>query len=906
MQADCKQAANKGVRRYTKNAVIFRFSYASSSDPADSWKAIMRNLTKPRFICVFTAILFVCLSALPLASASRIQPQQLAIHDIQGSGSTSPHTGKMVTTTGVVTGVKNNGFFLQAPDNQADDDPKTSEGIFVFTSQSPTVIAGQSATVTGTVTEFRPSTFPTALPLTEITFATITPLTTLLPFPNPITLTAADTNPAGPVDQLEKYEGMRVRIEQMTVVAPTGGSVNEQTASSTSNGVFFGVIAGVARPFREPGLEVFDPVPAGAPCCVPRFDGNPERIRVDSRAIAANTPDQVLNVASGATLTNLVGPLDYLSGNYTLLPSSTQPASTLNPIAQPVPAPAANEFTVATFNMQRFFDTINDAGVDDVALTLMAFDTRLNKASLAVRNILLLPDVIGVEEVENLTTLRAIAAKINGDAGAANPNYQAYLVEGNDIGGIDVGFLVKASRVTVVDITQTGKTATYIDPTNNQPELLNDRPPLMLRATIAQPGGGAFPITVVVNHLRSLSGIDSATTGARVRAKRRAQAEFLADLIQSRQTANPNERIISVGDYNAFQFNDGYVDTIGAIKGTPAPANQVVLASSDLVNPDLINLADLASRETGYSYSFDGNAQTIDHILVTSNLFPLVRRVEIAHFNADFPETLRSVAARPERISDHDVPVAYFSFTPAPSLVTSASAASYRGSALAGDSIVAAFGSGLSSSTEIATAQPLPTTLGGVSIKVRDRLEQDRLAPLFFISPNQINYLMPAGVSSGAAAITVVKSNADAFTGKVIIEPVAPGLFTANANGAGVPAAALLHVRADGSQIYEPVARLDPATNRFVPAPIDLGAATDQVFLILYATGLRNRSSLSGVAAKLGGTDAQVLFAGAQGELAGLDQINILIPRSLGGRGEIAVAIVVDGNAANEVRVNIR
>ncbi|MGH9841237.1 MAG: endonuclease/exonuclease/phosphatase family protein [Blastocatellia bacterium] len=861
------------------------------------------NLSKLLFICIFTAIL---LSALPPASASRAQPQQLAIHDIQGSGQTSPHAGKMVMTSGVVTGVKNNGFFLQAPDNQADGDPKTSEGIFVFTSQAPTVIAGQSVAVTGTVTEFRPSTFPTALPLTEITFATITPLVTLPPLPDPVTITAADANPAGPVDQLEKYEGMRVRVEQLTVIAPTGGSVNEQTASSTSNGVFFGVIAGVARPFREPGLEVFDPLPAGAPCCVPRFDGNPERIRVDSRAITANTPDQILNVAAGATLTNLVGPLDYVSGNYTLLPVSPQPAGALNPAAQPVPAPAANEFTVATFNMQRFFDTTNDAGVDDVALTQAAFDTRLNKASLAVRNILLTPDVIGVEEVENLTTLQAIAAKINSDAGAASPNYRAYLVEGNDIGGIDVGFLVKSSRVTVVDVTQIGKTATYIDPTNNQPATLNDRPPLVLRATIQPPGGGAFPITVIINHLRSLSGIDSATTGARVRAKRRAQAEFLADLIQSRQTASPNERIISAGDYNAFQFNDGYVDTIGAIKGAPTPASQVVLSSSDLVNPDLINLIDLASRETGYSYSFDGNAQTIDHILVTTNLLPLVRRVEIAHFNADFPETLRSQATRPERISDHDVPIAYFGFAPAPSLVTSASAASYRAGALAGESIVAAFGPGLSATTEIATAQPLPTSLGGVSVKVRDRLEQDRLAPLFFVSPNQINYLMPAGVSPGAAMVSVVRNNADAFTGNAIIEPVAPGLFTANADGAGVPAAAVLRVRADGSQSYEPAARLDPATSRFVPAPIDLGAATDQVFLILYGTGLRNRSSLAGVTAKLGGTDGQVLFAGAQAELAGLDQINILIPRSLAGRGEIAVAIMVDGNAANEVRINIK
>jgi uncharacterized protein (TIGR03437 family) len=139
-----------------------------------------------------------------------------------------------------------------------------------------------------------------------------------------------------------------------------------------------------------------------------------------------------------------------------------------------------------------------------------------------------------------------------------------------------------------------------------------------------------------------------------------------------------------------------------------------------------------------------------------------------------------------------------------------------------------------------------------------------------------------------------------------LIEPVAPGLFTANANGSGVPAAVVLRVRADNSQAFEPVARFDAATNRFVPAPIDLGAASEQVFLILNGTGLRNRSALAAVTAKIGGTDAQVLYAGAQGALAGLDQINILVPRSLIGRGEVVVALTVDGKAANDVPINIK
>ena len=158
--------------------------------------------------------------------------------------------------------------------------------------------------------------------------------------------------------------------------------------------------------------------------------------------------------------------------------------------------------------------------------------------------------------MENLTALQDVANKVNNDAvaaGAPNPMYSAHLVEGNDVGGIDVGFLVKTSRVAVLSVVQEGKDATYTEPGGGM-ALLNDRPSLVLTANISAPCGGLFPVTVIVNHLRSLNGIDDPADGARVRAKRRAQAEFLANLIQARMTANPNEKIVSVGDYNAFQF----------------------------------------------------------------------------------------------------------------------------------------------------------------------------------------------------------------------------------------------------------------------------------------------------------------------------------------------------------------
>jgi hypothetical protein len=855
------------------------------------------------------------------------QPQSLMIHEIQGGGSSSPHLGKMVTTTGIVTGVKSNGFFIQSPDAQADSDPATSEGIFVFTSQMPGVSTSQSVSVTGNVTEFRPSSDPASLTLTEITQPAVSILSQNAPLPAPVALTRSNLDPAGAPDQLERFECMRVRALDLLSISPAGGSVNEQSATATPNGIFFAVFDGVPRPFREPGLDALAPLPTSSACCIPRFDTNPERLRIDTRSsIVMGQPAGPLlsGINTGTLISSVTGPLDYTSGNYTILadpPAITQPGlafvnsrTLIN--AVPVANPNADEFTVASFNLERFFDTTDDPSKSDAVLTQAAFDMRLTKVSLAIRNVMKSPDIIGVEEVENLTTLQAIAAKLNGDtaaSGAADPAYQALLSEGNDPGGIDAGFMVKSSRVTVIEVNQVGKDDTYTDPTNNQQATLNDRPPLVLRAAIQSHGqpGAPFAVTVIVNHLRSLLSIDDPVSGVRVRAKRKAQAEFLANLIQARQAADPGERIISVGDFNAYQFNDGYVDLIGAITGKPSPAGQVVSASNDLVNPDLMNAIDFLEPEQRYTYSFDGNAQAIDHILLSANLFPRLTRVQIARCNADFSEALRGMANRPERVSDHDMPVAYFSMSAMPAgAVTSVSAASFSGGLAAPESIIAAFGPNLSASTEVATTLPLPTTLAGVSVKLQDRLGIERPAPLFFVSPNQINYLMPSGATAGLATVTVTRSGTTVSSGRIALDPVVPGLFTANANGKGVAAASVLRARADGSQSFEPVARFDQAQNQFVSIPIDmgpdLGNASDRVFLILFGTGWRNGGNLSGVSMQIGGVETPVLFAGAQGSFAGLDQINAELSRSLTGRGEIDLDLLVGGRVANTVKINVK
>src|SRR5262249_51929387 len=115
-----------------------------------------------------------------------------------------------------------------------------------------------------------------------------------------------------------------------------------------------------------------------------------------------------------------------------------------------------------------------------------------------------------------------------------------------------------------------------------------------------------------------------------------------------------------------------------------------------------------------------------------------------------------------------------------------------------------------------------------------------------------------------------------------------------------------LRVTAAGAQVNEPINRLDTTQNKYVSVPVNVSVAGDQVFLVLFGTGIRFRSSLSNVTATIGGTPVPVQYAGPQGVFVGLDQVNILLPSSRAGRGEVDLVLTVDGKNANTVRVDIK
>ncbi|WP_337054354.1 Calx-beta domain-containing protein [Pseudoxanthomonas sp. USHLN014] len=608
-----------------------------------------------------------------------------AIHDIQGAGIESPRKGALVYTTGIVTAVKNVGFWIQTPDAEVDSDPATSEGLYVYTGSTrpAAAVVGNLVRVSGTVQEYVPSADPYQRPLTELSGGvTATLLASGQALPAPIALDASMLTAGGGLDQLERFEGMRVTVPQLRVVGPTGGFTNEVNATGTTDGQFYAVIGDTARPFREPGIEAPTPV-SGA---IPQWDGNPEILTIDSDTLGGAST--ALDLAAGAVVSGLTGPLDYSYRHYVIV---RDPSVAVDTVAGPGPTPArapnANEFTVAGYNMERFFDTTAD-GNGAPTLTPSAFANRLSKASVAIRDYLRLPDILAVVEMENLATLQKVADKVNADAvaqGLADPQYVPYLKEGNDVGGIDVGFLVKTAtvgasvaRVEVSGVTQYGKDTTWTEP-SGATSLLNDRPPLALDAVVHWADGRSFPITVIAVHQRSLNGADTLdAAGERVRAKRQAQAVFLADLIQGLQTDNPERRITVLGDFNAFQFNDGYVDALGTITGLPSPDAQTLVPGdgADLVNPDLTNLGELLAAGQNYSYTFGGSAQTLDHVLVNDALVLATTAFGMDHarINADFPEVARNDATSPARLSDHDPVVAYFELAPKADLAIAATA----------------------------------------------------------------------------------------------------------------------------------------------------------------------------------------------------------------------------------------
>jgi uncharacterized protein (TIGR03437 family) len=268
-------------------------------------------------------------------------------------------------------------------------------------------------------------------------------------------------------------------------------------------------------------------------------------------------------------------------------------------------------------------------------------------------------------------------------------------------------------------------------------------------------------------------------------------------------------------------------------------------------------------------------------------------------------ELVRPVLAKDETASRRNREIGHAFDIRAVTPLAIASAASYSTETVAPESIVATFGLNLAAGVSLATQQPIPTNLAGVTVNLRDSTGAERSAPLFFVSPNQINFQVPAGLATGNALVESFIDGKIAGRGTIRISPVSPAIFTADSSGRGYPAATLLRYRGGELVGVEPVFEYDLVRNVLVGRPIDPGPADETLYLVLYGTGLRHHGGLGTVGVRIGGVDAQVVYAGAQGSYAGLDQLNVRIPRELAGRGEVDLLTTVAGFAANPVRVRM-
>ncbi|MBI5085078.1 MAG: endonuclease/exonuclease/phosphatase family protein [Acidobacteria bacterium] len=592
----------------------------------------------------------------------------------------------MVTTRGVVTATRSNGFYLQSRPGDEDNDPATSEGIFVFTSKTPPAAATRGAfvRVTGTVAEYRPASDPGSPTLTELIGDIQVTVEGLAALPDAVALTRSLVYSGRGFDNLEHLEGMRVLVESMLAAGPTA-----------SNGSFIGVLEGAPRPMRLRGASEF-----------------PELLRVDTAAQRGGRIEAMV----GTRVSGLSGPLDFNQRMWTLVADpADRTASELKP-ARPLIAPTSSEFTIANLNLLSLASNAQTAA-------------RLAKLSLLVRDILRLPDILAVEECTTLAVLEAAAARINQDAvanGLPDPRYQAFLEEGNDSSGIDVGFLVKTARVEVRFVNQYGKDATYVRP-DGRPELLNDRPPLVLRARI----DGRFPVTVVANHLRSMTDIDTAASGPRIRLKRSLQARYLRDLLQTLTLEAPGEPIAATGDFNAFQFESmPGDDPLAVVTGGP---------------PHMQALTDRLPLDQNGSYVYNGVSQTLDHILVNRSLAGSLSRIAYTRVNAAYPDSLSANASRPERFSDHEAVMAWFSLVP-PAF---SSATVYDVSTVEGPGI----GPGRS-----------------VTVNGGD-------ATVLLVAPGVLSMVFPSGID-GTARLAVGESEIE-----LPIQNAVPGILSAAVNG---------------------------------------------------------------------------------------------------------------------------
>ncbi|MGW6485969.1 endonuclease/exonuclease/phosphatase family protein [Streptomyces sp. NPDC055056] len=590
----------------------------------------------------------VCSTLSAVVLTTPAHADSVRIHDIQGTTRTSPLAGKTVTdVSGVVTGVRtygsSKGFWFQDPD--ADDNPATSEGVFVFTSSAPKVAVGDAVTVTGTVSEYVPGGASTGnQSVTEITKATVTvvssgnavPAATVVDarsVPNAYT-PAGDTAAAGSVngltlepkkyalDYYESLEGMTVQVADARVITATDPytelwvTVKPHENDTRRGGSLYGSYT----------------------------SQNTGRLQIQSLGATADFP--TANVGDRLTGTT-AGPLDYNQfGGYTLVANQLGTLKKGGLERETTHKQARGELAVATYNVEN----------------LDPADATFDAHASAIVNNLQSPDIVSLEEIQDnngATDDGTVAADttvnklIDAIVAAGGPTYDWRSIDpvndqdgGEPGGNIRQVFLFNPERVSFTDraggdsTTAVGVTKTHgkaqltaspgrVDPANTA--WTSSRKPL----------AGEFvfrgqTVFVIANHLNSKGGDQGLTAQYQPptrssEVQRHAQATAVNGFVKEILKAQKNADVITLGDINDFEFSDtakileGDGELWSAIKSLP--------------------------KSERYTYDYQGNAQVLDQILVS----PAIRKgcdlkYDSVHINSEFSD----------QISDHDPQVLRF------------------------------------------------------------------------------------------------------------------------------------------------------------------------------------------------------------------------------------------------------
>ncbi len=240
------------------------------------------------------------------------------------------------------------------------------------------------------------------------------------------------------------------------------------------------------------------------------------------------------------------------------------------------------------------------------------------------------------------------------------------------------------------------------------------------------------------------------------------------------------------------------------------------------------------------------------------------------------------------------------------SSLTNVSAASFDAGPAARGSIVSGFGNGLANAASGATQRPLPTQLGATRVDVRQDGQPVRAAALFFVSPEQVNYLLPPDVAAGRATVEVVRDGTVVGTESLLVQDTRPALFTANQSGRGVPAGEAILVRANGAQEPQQLFACTGTPSNCAAVPLPQGEPGENTFLILYGTGIRNRPAGTPVEVSVDGVEAEVTFAGEQPEFVGLDQVNVRLPKPLPAARDLELRVRVGVELSNPVVIRVQ